>query len=107
MTSSGSYTKAMILILDYLLVGVCLGILYMAFSKNWSLSPEMIALVSSIATGAMAMIKDAHGFEFGSSRGSQAKDIALGASPPGQADRMASPMTTNPMTVSTDGGPKK
>ena len=77
MISNGAGSKLLIIVFDYCMVLAGFGILVMAFLQNWSLSPEMIALISTSNGLFSKCIADFHGFEFGSSRSSQAKDAAM------------------------------
>lgn len=69
--------KKLIIIFDYCMVLAGFAILVSAFLKNWNLSGEMIALIASTTGVFSKCIADFHGFEFGSTRGSQAKDSVI------------------------------
>ena len=77
MNSSGSATKVLIIVFDYLMVLTGLAILGGAFFKNWNLAPEMIAVVSGVIGVFSKCIADFHAYEFSSSRASQAKDAVI------------------------------
>lgn len=61
----------------FIVLIVCVGVVLAYGLKNWALTGEAIAIVSTVATGALACLKDAFGFEFGSSRSSKDKDAVL------------------------------
>lgn len=75
--SSGTGTKLVVILFDYLMVCIGFAFLGLAYWKNWSLSPELIALVSMSNGIFLKCIADFHNFEWGSSRGSQAKDATI------------------------------
>ena len=75
--SNGGATKILIILADYTMVLIGLGILTAAFFWQWTLSGEMIALIGGTIGLFSKCIADFHGFEFGSSRASQAKDQTI------------------------------
>lgn len=63
-------------------------------------APQGLALLLTVASLAVAMLKDAFGFEFGSSRGSKDKDAERRAQERRQEPRLPQPAPTPPETPS-------
>jgi hypothetical protein len=61
--SSGGATKVLIILADYTMVLIGLGILTAAFFWQWTLSGEMIALIGGTIGLFSKCIADFHGFE--------------------------------------------
>lgn len=73
--SGGSNTRANVMIVcDWLGLLACLGVL--AFFRQ-SIPGEVVALLSTVASIFGLCLRDAHQFEFGSSRSSQEKNALL------------------------------
>lgn len=69
--------KHLLLIGDYAIVMACLLFIVGMSAYAWNVSTEMIGFVSTAMGWFAKCIADAHGFEFASTRGSQAKDLVL------------------------------
>jgi hypothetical protein len=69
--------KRVLVIGYFALLGACLLIFALSAAQTWNLSTELVGFLSVIATGCLASLKDAISYEFGSTRGSQAKDAVI------------------------------
>lgn len=67
-----------ILIIGYFAtIGACVVVFAISAARSWSLSTELVGFLTLLASGSLAGLKDAGAFEFGSTRGSQAKDQTI------------------------------